>query len=120
MPRVVHFEFFADDPVRAVSFYQTVFGWEAQKWDQPYWLITTGAESEPGINGAIAPRSAGFSGVVNTIAVPNLDESIDRIVAAGGSVVQPRSAIPGIGWLAYCRDTEGNLFGILQADEKAR
>ncbi len=29
-------------------------------------------------------------------------------------------AVPGIGWLAYCIDTEGNTFGVLQADEAAR
>ena len=29
-------------------------------------------------------------------------------------------AIPGIGWLAYCLDTEGNTFGVMEADEKAK
>ena len=32
--------------------------------------------------------------------------------------IHPR-AHPGIGWLAYCTDPEGNTFGILQADDKA-
>jgi predicted enzyme related to lactoylglutathione lyase len=27
--------------------------------------------------------------------------------------------IPGVGWLAYCKDTEGNIFGLMQADPKA-
>ena len=46
MSRVVHFEVLADDPARAVEFYQNVFGWEATKWDGPedYWLTTTGAD----------------------------------------------------------------------------
>ena len=48
MPRVVHFEIHADDPERAISFYQSVFGWQFQKWEGPleYWMIITG----PGIN----------------------------------------------------------------------
>jgi len=29
-------------------------------------------------------------------------------------------AIPGVGWLAYCTDPEGNTFGIMQADTAAR
>lgn len=29
-------------------------------------------------------------------------------------------AIPGIGWQAYCLDTEGNAFGIHQVDPDAR
>jgi predicted enzyme related to lactoylglutathione lyase len=27
--------------------------------------------------------------------------------------------IPGVGWLAYCKDTEGNVFGIMQDDPQA-
>ena len=54
MPRVVHFEIHADDPQRAANFYQNVFGWQINKWEGPedYWLVTTGADNEPGINGA--------------------------------------------------------------------
>ncbi len=29
-------------------------------------------------------------------------------------------AIRGIGWAAYCNDTEGNMFGLLEADAKAK
>ena len=53
MPRPVHFEIPAENPERAMKFYQAVFGWSFQKWDgpMPYWLITTGPASEPGITG---------------------------------------------------------------------
>jgi predicted enzyme related to lactoylglutathione lyase len=27
--------------------------------------------------------------------------------------------IPGVGYLAYCLDTEGNMFGIMQRDTSA-
>jgi catechol 2,3-dioxygenase-like lactoylglutathione lyase family enzyme len=48
MARVVHFELAADDPERAVKFYQQVFGWQIHKWDGPqdYWLATTGEQGE--------------------------------------------------------------------------
>lgn len=48
------FEIPADDPGRAAKFYDDVFGWKV-KWDGPidYWLVTTGEDEEPGINGAI-------------------------------------------------------------------
>jgi hypothetical protein len=35
-------------------------------------------------------------------------------------VVNALHAIPGVGWQAYCKDTEGNLFGIHQADTNAK
>ena len=62
MPRVIHFEIPADDPERAVAFYQNVFGWKWQKWEgpEPYWLATTGEDSEPGAAGyvgsGVSPR----------------------------------------------------------------
>jgi hypothetical protein len=28
--------------------------------------------------------------------------------------------IPGIGWLAYCKDTEGHIFGIMHPDPAAK
>jgi hypothetical protein len=52
--------------------------------------------------------------------VPSLDESLAKIVAAGGKVLEPRSTIPGVGYHAYCQDTEGNVFGILQGDPSVR
>ncbi len=56
---------------------------------------------------------------INTIDVPSVDEFVAKITANGGQVVMPKTVIPGVGWLAYCQDTEGNSFGILQADPDA-
>ncbi len=123
MPRVVHFEIFATDPEEVVNFYETVFHWQISNWSgQPYWLANTGPEDEAGIHGAIAPRGIGdrdFGPLVNTIAVPDLDDYLRRVIAAGGSVAQPKSPIPGVGWLAYCRDPEGTIFGMMQNDPGA-
>jgi uncharacterized protein len=120
MPRVIFFEFPADNPDRAVSFYKSVFDWQMNKWGmENYWLVTTGQPPEPGIDGAIKPRE-GQPGVVNTVGVPDLDAYVKKVVAAGGSVVAPRMAVQSMGYLAYCKDTEGNVFGMMQIDENAK
>lgn len=121
MPRPVHFELAADDPERAVKFYSSVFGWKFEKWGGPfdYWVITTGTDPEPGIDGGMARRQPGRSGP-NTIAVPSLDDFLKKVVAAGGNVVQPKGPIPGIGWYASFDDPEGNHFGMLEPDESAK
>ncbi len=121
MPRVVHFEVSADDPERASTFYRDVFGWRIQKWQGPedYWLVTTGEADERGIDGGIMRRSEGFAGVINTIDVPSVDDFVARIAAHGGKIVMPKMAIPGVGYLAYCQDTEGSIFGIMESDPKA-
>ena len=126
MPRVVHFEIHADEPERAIKFYSEVFGWQFKKWEgpQPYWLITTGPNEQPGINGGLMPRAGKQSGdaviaYVCTMDVPALDDWLNKVHSKGGITVVPKMAIPPVGWLAYCKDTEGNIFGMMQPDQNA-
>jgi hypothetical protein len=122
MPRVIHFEINADDPERASKFYQDVFGWEIKKWNGPvdYWLVMTGPEDKPGIDGGIMKREDPQAGVWNTIDVPSVDEFVKKIEKCGGKIIAPKMAVPGVGYLAYFKDTEGNVFGIMQEDRNAR
>jgi uncharacterized protein len=80
--------------------------------------MQTGADG-PGIDGGLHARAHPGQGPVNTIDVPSCDEYVSKVAAAGGRTVVPKMAIPGVGWLAYCADSEGNTFGLMQADEKA-
>lgn len=122
MPRVIHFEIPADDPDRASTFYQKVFGWKFQRWEGPmeYWLVETGPAAQPGINGGLARRQAPTSSTVNVLDVESVDDTIARVGKAGGKTVMPKSAVPGIGWVAYFTDTEQNVFGVMQADPGAK
>ena len=121
MPRVIHFEIPADDPQRASRFYGSVFGWQFQKWEGPqeYWLVTTGAEGERGIDGGLLRRSEPSQGVVNTVDVPDVDDVVARVERAGGRVVVPKMPVPGVGWLVYAQDPDGNTFGVMQSDPDA-
>ena len=126
MPRVVHFEIHAGDPARAVKFYERTFGWTFQKWEGPmeYWLVTTGPDEQPGINGGLLPRRGEVDGqavigYVCTVDVKAIDESITTVESNGGTIVVPKMPLPGMGWLVYCKDTEGNIFGMMQEDPKA-
>ena len=121
MSRVVHFEIPANDPARCERFYQQAFGWAFHKWDGPqeYWLVQTGTEAR-GIDGGMAKRRAPDEGTVNTIQVESLDEALRKVQAAGGAIAVPKMPIQGMGWIAYCTDTESNLFGLMEPDESAR
>jgi len=122
MPRPIHFEIPVDNPDRAIAFYKTVFGWTFQKWDGPvpYWLITTGPTTEPGINGGLLPRRDPAQPCVNTVGVSNLDQTTAAVEANGGKCVVPKMAVPGVGWLAYCKDPDGNMIGMMQPDTNAK
>lgn len=121
MSRVIHFEVPADDPERAKKFYEKVFDWQIEKWDGPieYWLIMTGEEDKPGIDGGLARRENPTTGVENTIDVKDLDTSLASVKEHGGEVIRPRMAVPGVGWMAYIKDTEGNVFGLMESDPQA-
>lgn len=123
MPRVVHFDITAEDPERAVKFYADVFGWKAEKWEgggMPYWLLTTGPESERGIDGGLSRRDGAGTETMNTIDVKNLDAAVEAVTGSGGKLLREKSAIPGVGWFALCEDTERNKFGLMQSDTAAR
>ena len=126
--RVSHFEIPSDDPKRAVKFYTDVFGWEIKKWEgnSEYWLVMTGPVEEPGgINGGIVKRMGAKSdghpnAFVCSIEVDTLDDMVKKVESNGGSVAEPKMPVPGMGWLAYLNDTEGNIFGMFQVDQSVK
>lgn len=128
MARITHFEVHAEDPARAIQFYERVLGWTFQSWGGPmeYWLVTTGPEGTPGINGGLMRRQGAapthgqaVNAYVCTAEVASIDETVAAAVATGGQLAVPKTAIPGVGWLAYVKDTEGNIVGLMQTDPSA-
>jgi len=132
MNRVVHFEIYVDEPQRAAKFYTDVFGWSFQKWEgaaMEYWMVMTAEKDskDPGINGGLMKRPCpapkpeqGTNAFVCTIQVDNFDAMASKILAAGGKVAMPKFAIPTMAWQGYFLDTEGNTFGLHQADPNAK
>lgn len=128
---VIHFEIHAEDVARAVAFYQAVFDWKVEDWSDfagmPYFGVTTKAEDEDGINGAIMQRQGpnpspgdAVLGAVLTMGSGDFDATAERVLAAGGTVAMPKHALPGMAWQGYFLDTEGNVFGVHQPDPQAK
>lgn len=119
MFRPIHFEIPTDDPERARAFYQAALGWQSEAWDgpMPYWLVNTGEGD--GINGGLFRRDGGFPVPCLVVDVPDADAATTRVTAAGGTIAMPKTAIPGMGWTVYAKDTEGNVFGMMQFDPAA-
>jgi predicted enzyme related to lactoylglutathione lyase len=118
MRQFVHIDIAADDPQRVVDFFSKVFGWSARKLEGPvpYWLLSTSPSptDQPAIGAGVAHREEPWQSVTPTIDVPSADEYADKITAAGGTIVRPKTLIPGVGHLMTFNDTEGNVFAILE------
>jgi predicted enzyme related to lactoylglutathione lyase len=124
MGKVVHFEIPADDLGRAKTFYGKVFGWQIDSMEMPgggeYTGLTTTpvdektmTPTEPGaINGGMMQRDETTPSPVITIDVEDITAALAEIEAAGGTTVQPRTAIPGMGAFGYFKDSEGNVMGL--------
>ena len=129
MDKVTHFEIPAEDKAASKEFYAGVFGWQIM--DVPvqmdggtgsYTVATTVATdptsqlpTEPGaINGAIRDRQGGITAPVIVISVGSVDEHLKKVTAAGGSVVEGKREITGMGYYAYVTDPAGNVIGLWQ------
>ena len=123
MAGIVHFEIPADDQGRATEFYKAAFQWNINPMPQmDYNVVTTtptdektGMPMEPGaINGGLFAREGDLKTPIITVDVEDIDASLARIESLGGAVVKPKDAIPGMGYYAYFKDTEGNVLGLWQ------
>lgn len=116
-----------------MKFYKDVFGWNFTDFSQyvgsPYFGVETAEKDskEPGINGGLMLRKGKapedgqpVNAYACTVQVENIDEIITKIEAAGGTLALAKHALPGMAWQAYYKDTEGNIFGIHQADANAQ
>ncbi len=138
MNRVVHFEIHAEDVERAKKFYGSVFGWEMQQTGPEfgnYIVVMTGPGVDkldelfksPGINGGMMKRIAptpgtgsGPNAYVCIIEVDDIDKYIKKVEAAGGKAQTDKMNVPGVGLLRYYKDTEGNIFGMIQPQMPAK
>jgi predicted enzyme related to lactoylglutathione lyase len=132
MGGVVHFEIPADDQERARSFYQEALGWRIEPVPgMDYNMVvttpmdeTTGQPTQPGaINGGMMARDGQITNPVITVDVPDIDATLQTVERLGGSVVMPKSEIPGMGYFAYFKDPEDNVMGLwenLPADQQAQ
>jgi predicted enzyme related to lactoylglutathione lyase len=121
MPRISYFDFSADDPERAIN-YNKVFRWQINKWDGPteYWGIKTGENNEPGIDGGLSRRDKIGQWTTPFINVSSVDQCSAKIESQGGKIIQPKTAIPGIGYLLLFKDTESNPVGLFEENKNAK
>lgn len=126
MRRPTYFDIPASDTTRAISFYSKLFGWNFARGNgtQEYWVITQALPDDQEAIGGLVPRDGIFPGrpelngfinaFVCSFPVEDIDITLHRVAELGGITFMAKVRIPGVGWRALAKDTEGNVFGLIQ------
>jgi predicted enzyme related to lactoylglutathione lyase len=112
--QINHIEFPADDPERAMRFYEAVAGWQfsAMEGMADYWVF----RFADGFGGGLGKRGVSTGQVVRDyIEVDSIEDAVAAAERTGGTVTEPKQEIPGMGWFAVVHDPEGNEVGLFQA-----
>jgi predicted enzyme related to lactoylglutathione lyase len=123
MDKVVHFEIPFENKQRAMNFYSQSFGWRLQDIPEMKYVIANTVDvdekqmpKETGaINGGMMERPKEAPHPAIYVGVKSVDATIQKVKAAGGSVVTPRTPIPGMGAYARITDSEGNIIGLFES-----
>ena len=122
MSTIVHFDVASDDPERAKKFYAELFGWKFESYpEMQYNLIsTTNLDGTPGVGGGLGKRMDPSQRITNYFGVPSIDAAMKKVKSLGGKILTEKMAVPKMGYLANCMDTEGNVFGLWEENPEAK
>ena len=108
----------------ARRFFSAVLGWKFTEFAPGYLRISAGPDDEPGIDGGMAALDstpiAEKPMTVAVVPVADLDRQVELVEVNGGTVLERRVTIPGIGWFSSCTEPGGLVFGMMQADPDAQ
>jgi len=122
---ICHFEIPVDDMERAAGFYKALFGWEIKPWDGMISMVNTvpvdeeGKPVRPAVNGMLIKKQHPQHPFANYVNVESVDDYAAKAVSLGGQLAMPKTPVPGMGWFAYIKDTEGTILGLWQLDPTA-
>ena len=111
--KVVHVEFPAQDADRGQKFWEAVGGWTIQDSGMPGIDYRMFQDGDWG--GAVYPKME-EDGPIVYLGSDDIEADLAKVRELGGDAGE-KQPIPGIGWFARCKDSEGNAFSFFQGDE---
>jgi predicted enzyme related to lactoylglutathione lyase len=113
---VVHFEVVGKDGQKLQQYYAELFGWNISV-DNPmnYGMVDAKDNGEGGIGGGVGQGPDGYDGHVTFyVAVPDVEEALQKAESLGGTRVMGPEDIMGMVVLGQFKDPEGNLVGVVK------
>jgi uncharacterized protein len=112
--QMVHVEVPAQDTGGAREFWGSLFGWQFEAYPGPNEYHMTRLSDSQGA----AVSGEDRRGLRVYFDVDDINAAAGRVRELGGDAEEP-APVPGMGWFATCKDTEGNDFGLWQTDPEA-
>ncbi len=110
--KICYIEIPATDIARSAEFYRQCFGWQLRKRGDGAVAFDDGVGQVSG-TWVLGRPPAAHPGLMVYIMVDSVAETVEKVVAAGGEIVQPIGAdAPEI--TARFRDPGGNVIGLYQ------
>jgi hypothetical protein len=112
---VVHYEISATDVDRAQRFWEGVFGWSfggAMSPEMDYRMTRVSDAA----GAALMPGEPGHPNVY--LDTDDIEASMAKVRELGGEAGD-KQPVPTHGWFSACKDSEGNVFSLWQADSNA-
>jgi uncharacterized protein len=115
---VTYVELHSPDLLATRAFLAAAFGWEAQPFASPDYLVAAHGDGA-GVDTGLTTSSDGQPRSVAVIRVESLAAACERVLAAGGAVVVEPFTIAGVGRGCYVTDPAGVLLGLHEYDPAA-
>lgn len=110
---ITHIDIPVSDLAKGAEFYSDLFGWQIAEVPgfegYPMWQAPNEVSG-----GGLAPRSEGFTQPRSYVEVDSIDETIQKALAAGGSVAMAKDNITATSWWAIIVDPDGNHIGLFE------
>jgi len=112
-------ELLTSDPARAAEFYGSLFGWKIEAMDMPggtYRVAKLGETALAGLMACPDPSSKQPPAWGCYVTVADVDQTLEKVAALGGTVVMPPMDVPGVGRMACIRDPQGATLSVITYD----
>jgi len=112
---ICHLDIPCEDTERAKLFFEKTFGWTIITTHLPgYYLFQTNDKEFPLAGGVYkeTEKSNRFGHPHLYLDCPDIEEELKSIKSHGGEVVKEKYPIPGVGFSASFKDTEGNHWAL--------
>jgi uncharacterized protein len=117
---VVHFEVVGKDGDELQAYYTELFGWNIVSDNPMNYGMVDGNDNktisgDTGIGGGVGQGPDGYDGHVTFyVAVPDVEEALQKAESLGGTRVMGPEEIMGMVVLGQFKDPEGNLVGVVK------